>query len=201
MLLQQAFLAAQLLAGTEFTLDGAADPVGLNAQLPRYCSPVDSFFDRDLRGEHIFANPDFALIADYIAHFKSEQQRSPHDTSLTLVLPIWLTATWWRLLKGAHILSVYPEGSRLFTSPEWRSQTPGTPPSTRVCRGPTRWPTMIVRYPPRLPCRSAGSTSSRVRDCPPAAAARGAGSAVRVLRGEPAADSALLRAVRPASLR
>eukprot|EP00959_Pyramimonas_sp_CCMP1952_P011912 251261-Pyramimonas_sp.AAC.1 len=84
MLLQQAFLAAQLLAGTEFTLDGAADPVGLNAQLPRYCSPVDSFFNRDLRGEHIFANPDFALIADFISHFKSEQQRSPHDTSLTL---------------------------------------------------------------------------------------------------------------------
>eukprot|EP00959_Pyramimonas_sp_CCMP1952_P174226 3640995-Pyramimonas_sp.AAC.1 len=43
-----------------------------------------SFFDRDLRGEHIFANPDFALIANYIAHFKAEQQRSPHDTSLTL---------------------------------------------------------------------------------------------------------------------
>eukprot|EP00959_Pyramimonas_sp_CCMP1952_P117988 2467067-Pyramimonas_sp.AAC.1 len=45
-----------------------------------------------------------------------------------------------------------PEGSRLFTSPEWRTQIPGTPPSTRVCRGPTRRPTMIVRYPPRLPC-------------------------------------------------
>eukprot|EP00976_Prorocentrum_cordatum_P000006 303-Prorocentrum_minimum.AAC.1 len=94
MLLKQAFLAAQLLAGTEFTLDGAADPVvGLKAQLPRYCSLVDSFFNRDLRGEHIFANPDFKLISDYILHFKSEQQRNPHDTSLTLVLPIWLTAT------------------------------------------------------------------------------------------------------------
>eukprot|EP00959_Pyramimonas_sp_CCMP1952_P339725 7114807-Pyramimonas_sp.AAC.1 len=69
MILQQAFLAAQQLAGVEFTLDGAADPVGLNAQLPCYCSPVDSFFDRDLRGEHIFANPDFALISDYILHF------------------------------------------------------------------------------------------------------------------------------------
>ena len=70
MVLRQAFLAAQQLAGVEFTLDGAADPVGLNAHLPRYCSPVDSFLDRDLRGEHIFANPDFALIADYISHFK-----------------------------------------------------------------------------------------------------------------------------------
>eukprot|EP00959_Pyramimonas_sp_CCMP1952_P389273 8156607-Pyramimonas_sp.AAC.1 len=59
---------------------------------------------------------------------------------------------------------------------------------------------MIVRYPPRLSRRSAGSAGSRVRDCPPVAAARGAGSAVRVLWGEPAADSALLRAVRPASL-
>ena len=200
MILRQAFLAAQQLAGIEFTLDGAADPVGLNAQLPRYCSPVDSFFDRDLRGEHIFANPDFALISDYVLHFKSEQQRSPYNTSLTLVLPIWLTATWWRLLKGAHILSVYPEGARLFTSPEWRTQTPGSPPSTRVSRGPTKWPTMIVRYPPRLPCRSAGSPCSSVRDRPAAAAASRASGAVRVLRGEPATDSALLRAVRQTSL-
>ena len=201
MVLRQAFLAAQQLAGVEFTLDGAADPVGLNAHLPRYCSPVDSFLDRDLRGEHIFANPDFALIAEYILHFKSEQQRSPQDTSLTLVLPVWLTATWWRLLKGAHVLSVYPEGVRLFTSPEWRTQTPGNPPNARVSRGPTKWPTMIVRYPPRLPCRSAGSPGSGVRDRSTAPAEGRADRAVRVLRGEPAADSAILRTVRQAPLR
>eukprot|EP00959_Pyramimonas_sp_CCMP1952_P256037 5347772-Pyramimonas_sp.AAC.1 len=59
---------------------------------------------------------------------------------------------------------------------------------------------MIVRYPPRLHCRSAGSAVGSVRDRPPTAAARRAGSAVRVLRRGPAANAALLRAVRPASL-
>ena len=200
MLLEQAFLAAQQLAGSDFTLDGAADPVGSNAHLPRFCSEVDSFFARDLRGEHVYANPDFKLIPDYIRHFKSEQQRSPHDTSLTLVLPVWLTASWWRLLKGAHILSYYPEGSKLFTSPEWRTQSPGTPPSERVCRGPTRWPTMIVRFPPRMHCRSNVGAASSVRDRAPAAAARGANGAVRVLRGDPVTDAIVLRAVHPSSL-
>eukprot|EP00976_Prorocentrum_cordatum_P000448 9128-Prorocentrum_minimum.AAC.1 len=59
---------------------------------------------------------------------------------------------------------------------------------------------MIVRYPPRLPCRSAGSARDSFRDSAPAATARGAGGAVCVLRGQPAADSTLLRAVRPTSL-
>eukprot|EP00959_Pyramimonas_sp_CCMP1952_P185422 3877095-Pyramimonas_sp.AAC.1 len=59
---------------------------------------------------------------------------------------------------------------------------------------------MIVRYPPRLHCRSAGSAGDSVQDRPPTTTTRGAGSAVRILRGEPAADAALLRAMRPASL-
>jgi len=195
-----AFSRAQSLSSSPFTLDGAADPLGSNSHLQRYCSVVDSFFHRALTGENIFANPDFTLIADYIGYFKDQQQLSPFDTSMTLVLPVWLTAPWWRQLKGAHVLCLYAQNTPLFTSPEWRTQQAGQQPASRAFRGPTRWPTLIVRFPPRMTCRSAGRGRSSLHHGAATAAAGRAAGPLCILRGQPAEDSAVLRGLHPTSL-
>ncbi|KAK3276881.1 hypothetical protein CYMTET_15075 [Cymbomonas tetramitiformis] len=62
------------LVGHPFTLDGGADPAGTNAYLPRYCSVLDSFLARDVRGEDVYANPDFSVILQYLTHFRACQQ-------------------------------------------------------------------------------------------------------------------------------
>jgi len=199
MLADRAFHQAQSRVRDNFTLDGAADPLGTNSHLPRYCSVVDSFMGRNLAGEHVFANPDFTLIDDYLMHFKAEQQRSPYDTSLTLVVPAWLTAPWWKRLRGGHLICLYPQGAPLFTSPEWRTQQPSQAPTARVYRGPTRWPTLIVHFPTLMACRSVGRDGG-LRPGHGHAAPHRAVQTLLILRGEPASDAALLRDVPQVSL-
>ncbi|KAK3270084.1 hypothetical protein CYMTET_21508 [Cymbomonas tetramitiformis] len=108
-----------------FTLDGGADLVGTNAHLPRYRSVVDGFTRSPVDGEHVYSNPDYACVREYLEHFLTCQRRSPFETAGTFVLPVWDTYDWWPLLKGAHVLKVYPKGSDLFTSPEWRNLAAG----------------------------------------------------------------------------
>ncbi|KAK3248443.1 hypothetical protein CYMTET_42095 [Cymbomonas tetramitiformis] len=72
------FLAVLSCLGHSLWTGGGADPVGTNAQVPRYCSVVDSFLDRDLAGEQVYANPDFELIREYLRHFLRCQRGSRH---------------------------------------------------------------------------------------------------------------------------
>ncbi|KAK3241457.1 hypothetical protein CYMTET_48774 [Cymbomonas tetramitiformis] len=127
-----------------FTLDGGADPVGTNAHLPRYRSVVDGFTRSPVDGEHVYSNPDYACVREYLEHFLACQRRSPFGTAGTFVLPVWDTYDWWPLLKGAHVLRVYPTGSDLFTSPEWRNLAAGDGTyafgAERAFRGSTHWP-------------------------------------------------------------
>ncbi|KAK3242349.1 hypothetical protein CYMTET_47968 [Cymbomonas tetramitiformis] len=120
------FESIQRLLTAPFTLDGGADPVGTNAHLPRYRSLVDSFMDSTVDGEHVYSNPDYSVVREYLEHFLRCQRRSPHTTSGTFVLPVWDTCDWWPLLKGAHVLRLYPARSDLFTSPEWRQLGAGS---------------------------------------------------------------------------
>ncbi|KAK3248235.1 hypothetical protein CYMTET_42296 [Cymbomonas tetramitiformis] len=186
------FSTLSRLVGHDFTLDEGADPVGTNAYVQRIRSVVDSFLDRDVRGEHVYANPDFTLIGEYLAHFQACQQRAPQSTSGTFVLPVWDTFEWWPLLKGARVLKYYPEGSHLFTSPEWRhlGRDDGTYGfgDERAFRGPTQWPVVVVYYPPTL-CSRSGVAAAQ--------APRGAGlgrdwRSLPVLSGDAARDRQLL---------
>ncbi|KAK3285577.1 hypothetical protein CYMTET_6827 [Cymbomonas tetramitiformis] len=136
------FLSVQSVLPRPFTLDGGADPVGTNAHLPRYCSEVDSFFARELAGEHVYANPDFDLIRAYLLHFLQCQRGSPGDTAGTFVLPVWDTYDWWHLVKGGRVLRYYPPRTELFTTPAWEhfARLDGTYGfgAERTFRGPTR---------------------------------------------------------------
>jgi hypothetical protein len=76
---------------------------------------ADSFLDHSVEGEHVYANPDFELILKYIVHFLEGQRKAPERTSGTFVLPVWMWATFWRLLRGAKVL--HPAGGAFVHEP------------------------------------------------------------------------------------
>jgi hypothetical protein len=140
-----------------FTLDGGADPVGSNAFCPRYCSVVDSIFDRHLGGEHLWNNPDFDIMEEVLRHIIKCHADRPFDSSATVLVPFW-DAKFIPLLRGSKLLAFIPKGSPAFTSPDWNllQSDPLTDLSLhpRVFRGNTQWPCVIVHFPPVVPHRS-----------------------------------------------
>ena len=121
--------------------------------------------DHSVEGEHVYANPDFELILKYIVHFLEGQRKAPERTSGTFVLPVWMWATFWRLLRGAKVLAYIPPGEHLFKSPEWRTRGVGAKPQGRAARGATRWGVVLIHFSTigGLPVPGqCGSTPSRV---------------------------------------
>ena len=181
------------------TLDGNADVTGSNAHLPRFCSIVDSYFDRDLRGEHLWTNPDFTIIEEVLKYFLAHYKTSPHNTSGTFLLPEWTEKPFWKHTKGARVVARFPRSSALFTSPDWRSITDqhGTLSYApqRTYRGATRWPCLIVHFPCAVGRRTSGGPLR------PGAGMAGDRPALPTLRGRPQEDSVLLRGLRAGLVR
>jgi hypothetical protein len=198
MLARAAFVHVQQVVeevyGVRFTLDGSADPLGGNRQLPRFCSVLNSVLETQLVGEQLYCNPDFELIGHVLRHFLAEYRRATVATSGTFVLPCWMDRSWWRLLRGAKVVAYWPAGSALFTSPDWRGLEAGggryrwEGSRPRVFRGPTRWPVLAAHYPPLLVHRGRPQGAG-VGGARGGCAAR---SGLPTLRGEAAADMRLL---------
>ena len=53
-----------------------------------------------------------------LEHFIEALGRRPDCTSAVFLLPAQPAAYWWRRLRGAQLLALYPAGSRLLTVPE-----------------------------------------------------------------------------------
>jgi hypothetical protein len=140
-----------------FTIDGAADTLGTNAKVPRFCSRHRSFTDTPLQNEHVWCNPDFEKIYEFLVHFLQCQRAAPHTTSGVFVLHVWADKVWWSLLRGARVLDSFAVRSNLFTSPDWRKleRADGTFGfgGTRVARGSTNWPVVVVYFPALVPDR------------------------------------------------
>ena len=94
-----------------FTLDGCCDPSGSNSHVERFCSFVDSVLERDLRGEALWANPDYSdgrFVGRILRHFLEAYADVDYVTSGTFTLPAWVWALWWRLLRGGARVGVLP---------------------------------------------------------------------------------------------
>ena len=190
--------------GVQLTLDGGADPVGSNRQLPRYCSVVNSIFDHDLRGEHLYVNPDFDIIKEVLEWFLECYRDVGQGTSGTFVVPVWADRSYWRLLKGAKVLAYYPAGVPLFTSPDWRELELGSGHygfggvEPRVHRGDTKWPVLVAHFPPLLVHRCPGAWAEN--EVGGRREGSKAGSGLPTLQGEAARDLYLLSGLRPCAV-
>jgi hypothetical protein len=182
----------------QFDVDACADPLGKNAHVDKYWSSIDDCLDHDWSHLHAWCNPDYDKIGAILDHFKRCFMASPYDTSAVFCLPAWLTQKFWRKLEGFKLLDFLPEGSDVYTAPDYWQQTPDTAyPDSRVKRGSTRWGTIIAYHP----CASSPSSADRCRgreeerhgDGRPGVINSGHHDNLPMLSGDPARDIILLR--------
>ncbi|XRB05224.1 hypothetical protein NFJ02_23g51750 [Pycnococcus provasolii] len=146
------------LVGTP-DVDANADPLGLNAQVPRYWSVVEDCFDQQWQGLRVYINPAYTMLLRVMEHARLQYARAPDSTELICVLPVWSTGalSWWRYTKGMRVLARFPAGSSgVFTSPEWREEH-ATMPRARVDRGPASFDVILTYLPATRTCRRSGT--------------------------------------------
>ena len=201
---QDEFKHIEALSGRAFDLDGASDPMGRNSHCARYCSVVDSLTTTDVRGMHLWCNPDWHMALDSLRHFRSALADRPEDSSAVFILPAWPTAVWWRQLRDSRLLAYYPPGTELFTAPDHRISCPDPLDRPRACFGGTKWGVVAVALgrsyasvgsSHATPGRSRGHRGLSARD------RRGTEHTLDMritrLSGDAVADADLLRRVRP----
>ena len=144
MILPLEFKRIENMSGLRFDLDACCNASGDNKLCPEFCSPEKSFLAADLRGKHVWLNPPFDQLEQFLAHYSAQKAMSPCDTSACLCVPAWYGARarqWRKHLSGMRLLHQYPKGYHLFTSPTesgMRERMPGIP-----------WPVQIWYDPPQ----------------------------------------------------
>ena len=104
--------------GVVFTLDGASDPAGTNAQVSNFCSREKDFLKEDLRGQTIWLNPPYRSIARFVDHYSRQKALSPANTSCCLIVPHNEKASWWEKVKNWKVVKMWEPNSDLFTKPD-----------------------------------------------------------------------------------
>lgn len=137
------------IVGSRPTLDGFSNPGGDNAHCPRWCSLKDNFFQKDLRGFHVWVNADFKVIQEALIWWLKAKAAAPDCTSATFLVPMYKTRPWERLMM-THFTMVkeYEAGERLFlTTPATiratREEGLDVHPRERRCLGGTRWKVQV----------------------------------------------------------
>ena len=121
-----------------YDLDCMEHVSGKTSKAKLFCSRLNSVFNHDLTGLSLWCNPDFDYIREFLKHFLRCYNRNPAKTSLTLVVPAWFTKSFWALLRNFRLVDVIPEGTELFTSPDWLKD------EQMISKGPTRWTTIVL---------------------------------------------------------
>ena len=127
-----------------FSLDAAASSGGENAQCKRFCSKDDSFLQRQLNGETVWANFPYQRVDEFLGHYLEEKQRDPSIAGM-FVLPKWTSTTWWSKVERMQLVKEYPKGEQLFTAPPEDSRG-----EVRRELGPSPWPVCIFWDPPSV---------------------------------------------------
>ena len=103
--------------------DGCCDVGGCNSQLPRYCTPCNSFLQQSWVGRSVYAHLPFH--AHDTGHFLRKYLRdaglahAAGEVSRGLFLvPKWRHAPWWHLTAFFHVLHEWKQGEAgVFTAP------------------------------------------------------------------------------------
>ena len=114
-------------------VDACCEEDGSNAQLPVFWHDA---LVKQWRNLNVWCNPPFEKIHAFLTHFLKEQAAAPLTTQATFILPIWTTASWWRLTSHFELVEIIPAGSKIFKS-DRRAHL--------VWDGPTRWDVGVFR--------------------------------------------------------
>jgi hypothetical protein len=100
-----------------FTLDGAADSAGNNAQ--DFCDDWchrdgDSFLERDVSGEAVYLNPPFRRAGTFLKHYLKCKDKDRSTLGL-FILPHDPDASWWPLVSHMEVVATWAAGTQLFT--------------------------------------------------------------------------------------
>lgn len=80
--------------GAVFIMDRGGDAYGHNRRTNSFCRVVDSSFDHDLCGKHLYCNHDFIIIHGVLDWFLGCYGRAAPGTSGTFVL-LWMYQSFW----------------------------------------------------------------------------------------------------------
>ena len=109
--------ALQAMVPHKFTLEACADDAGKNRvfiEIP-FCSPAQSFLERDVSGEHVYCNPPFQDPVPFLAHINQCYEEAPTRTSALVILPSWNRGDYCKdQLQGWQLLRTYPRRSKIF---------------------------------------------------------------------------------------
>ena len=129
-------------------LDACADPQGRNALVSNFCSPTRDFHHEPSAGHHVWLDPLFSWMDEFLDRYLAEKAQSPHDTSACVLVPAWRKASHPGL-RGMHLVAQYAKGTPLFTAPTLdgsRTPLPGIPWGVNVFYDPPR-PSVLFHSP------------------------------------------------------
>ena len=102
-------------------------------------SSLDDCTKQEWGGHNVWCNPPFHMVEPVLLRFLDCKRRSPTNTSVTVVVPAWVGASWWEILEQNFLFVRYfPPWSTLFTA----SPVKGT--DARRLMGPVRWPVIVA---------------------------------------------------------
>jgi hypothetical protein len=96
MLSPDIFRELQDLTSRQFTLDACCNDNGSNALVSKFCSKSNSFLETDVQGEHVWLNPPFNQLREFISHYLQCKAKSPHTTSACILVPKWRARPTYR---------------------------------------------------------------------------------------------------------
>ena len=143
-----------------YTLDAMEHPFGLSKKANRYCSEINSVFSHDVTRERVWCNPAFTKICRFIKFMKNAYFRSPSNTSVTLLLPVWHDHQFWSMLAGFRIIDVIDAGNEMFETLDYWNNN-----GQLISRGPTRWPIMILYLGPHFEISRLSEVRKYAGDC------------------------------------
>ena len=133
----------------------------------------------------------FAMIFSISFASSSTSPNMRRHTSVCFCVPVWFSQKYWRQLTGFRVLDYFPEGSDVFTSPDyWRQNSESPYPEARVFRGATKWGTVVLYHPPATVHRDEGR---RLGEGGQNTASAGWLQRLQVLSGDQFGDTVLLR--------
>lgn len=82
------------------------------------------------------------MVGEVLEQFLACKRRRPDDTAATFVVPVWKTASWWRLLEdNFRVVDYYPPYSSVFTG------SPLKAGEARRAVGGVPWPVAVIQCP------------------------------------------------------